>query len=88
MGKIKGVVLNRKQYSLIRKMDHCQMTLWAEALYKSGYEDGRQSAEGLDISEIREVLYQVNGIGKKRADDIISALERELEHKLPSQKVS
>ena len=30
MGKIKGFMLNRKQYNLIRKMDHCQMTLYVE----------------------------------------------------------
>ena len=30
MGKVKGFMLNRKQYDRIRKMDHCQMTLWAE----------------------------------------------------------
>ncbi len=45
MSKIKDFILNRKQYDRIRKMDHCQMTLWAESLYKSGYEDGQKAAE-------------------------------------------
>lgn len=65
MGKIKGFMLNRKQYNRIRKMDHCQMTLWAESVYKSGYTDGKEAASGLTAPEIREVLLQVKGIGEK-----------------------
>ena len=33
MGKIKGFILNRKQYDIIRNMVLCQMTLWAESVY-------------------------------------------------------
>lgn len=79
MGKIKGFMLNRKQYQQIRKMDHCQMTLWAESVYKSGYADGRKSAEGLTSEEIREVLAGVKGIGEKRIEDIVAALEKAME---------
>ncbi len=66
MGKIKGFILNRKQYDRIRRMDHCQMTLWAESVYKSGYTDGKEAASGLTAPEIREVLLQVKGIGEKK----------------------
>lgn len=52
MGKIKGFLLNRKQYDRIRKMDHCQMTLYVESIYKSGYADGQKAAEGLTALEI------------------------------------
>lgn len=81
MGKIKGFILNRKQYNRIRKMDHCQMTLWAESLYKSGYSDGQKAAEGLTASEIREVLLAVKGIGEKRVEVIVAALDAALEEK-------
>lgn len=81
MGKIKGFILNRKQYNRIRKMDHCQMTLWAESLYKSGYSDGQKAAEGLTVSEIREVLLAVKGIGEKRVEVIVAALDAALEEK-------
>lgn len=74
MGKIKGFILNRKQYDRIRRMDHCQMTLWAESVYKSGYADGQKAAEGLTASEIREVLLKVKGLGEKRVDTIVNAL--------------
>lgn len=74
MGKIKGFLLNRKQYERIRKMDHCQMTLYVESIYKSGYEDGKKDAEGLTESEVRDVILGVKGIGPKKAEDIVKAL--------------
>lgn len=81
MGKIKGFLLNRKQYERIRKMDHCQMTLYVESIYKSGYVDGKKDAEGLTANEIREVLLQVKGIGEKRVDTIVLALEAAMNNK-------
>ena len=75
-------MLNRKQYNRIRKMDHCQMTLWAESVYKSGYSDGKESASGLTAPEIREVLLQVKGIGEKKVDIITAALEEAMEQKI------
>lgn len=81
MGKIKGFILNRKQYDRIRKMDHCQMTLWAESVYKSGYADSKEAADGLTAPEIREVLLQVKGIGEKKVDAITAALEKTMEQK-------
>ena len=81
MGKIKGFLLNRKQYDRIRKMDHCQMTLYIESIYKSGYADGQKAAEGLTASEIREVLLKVKGLGEKRVDAIVSALAEAINSK-------
>ena len=46
MGKIKEFILNRKQYDKIRKMDHCQMTMWAESIYKSGYKRWQGGGRG------------------------------------------
>lgn len=86
MGKIKGFVLNRKQYERIRKMDHCQMTLWAESLYKSGFADGKKYADGLTADEVREVVLSLKGIGEKRATNIIEALVVKMDEK--SQKIS
>lgn len=81
MSKIKGFVLNRKQYDRIRRMDHCQMTLWAESMYKSGFADGKKSAEGLTADEVREVVLGVRGIGEKRAATIVNALVKKMEEK-------
>lgn len=81
MGKIKGFILNRKQYIRIRKMDHCQMTLWAESVYKSGYADGQKAAEGLTVDEMNAVILGIKGIGEKRAADIAAALSLALENR-------
>lgn len=81
MGKIKGFQLNRKQYQQIRKMDHCQMTLYVESIYKSGFQDGMDAASGLTTAEIKEVLLQVKGIGEKKVDIIAEALEKAMEQK-------
>ena len=75
----KGVfILNRKDWNRVRKMDHCQMTLWAESIYKSGFRDGNESADGLTIDEMKNVILSVNGIGEKRAVTIAEALQAAL----------
>ena len=81
MGKTKGFILNRKQYQKIRRMDHCQMTLWAESVYKSGFKDGQEATPGLTSQEIRDALQPVKGIGAKRMDSIIEALSLALEER-------
>lgn len=75
----KGVfILNRKDWNRIRKMDHCQMTLWAESIYKSGFRDGSEATEGLTLDEMKEVILSVKGIGEKRAVAIAEALHSAL----------
>ena len=75
----KGVfILNRKDWNRVRKMDHCQMTLWAESIYKSGFRDGNESADGLTIDEMKNVILSVKGIGEKRAVTIAEALQAAL----------
>jgi hypothetical protein len=81
MGKTKGFILNRKQYQNIRRMDHCQMTLWAESVYKSGFKDGQEATPGLTSQEIRDALQPVKGIGAKRLDSIVEALDAALQEK-------
>jgi hypothetical protein len=74
MAKNKAFILNRKQYDHIRKMDHCQMTLWAESVYKSGFKDGKDSADGLTEEEVKKIILSVKGIGEKKANDIMQAI--------------
>ena len=69
--------LNRKDYLNIKKMDHRQMSLWAESMYKSGFEDRQVSVPRLDISLIKKALLSVKGIGEKKTADIIIAIEKE-----------
>ena len=53
------------------------MTLWAESMYKSGFENGQTSVPRLDISLIKKALLSVKGIGEKKTADIIVAIEKE-----------
>nr|DAY45441.1 MAG TPA: hypothetical protein [Caudoviricetes sp.] len=74
----KDIVINRKQYQSIQKMDHNQMNLYIQSIYKSGYTDGVKSVPGIDIAEIKKVLLSIKGLGTKRVADILAALEKEL----------
>lgn len=74
----KDIVINRKEYQNIRKMDHNQMNLYIQSIYKSGYTDGVKSVPGIDISKINEILLGIKGLGAKRVADILEALEKEL----------
>jgi hypothetical protein len=74
----KDIVINRKEYQSIRKMDHNQMNVYLQEIYKSGYADGVKSVPGIDIAEIKKVLLSIKGLGTKRVADILEALEKEL----------
>lgn len=78
----KDVVINRKEYQNIKKMDHNQMNLYIQSIYKSGYMDGfkagTESVPGIDIAEIKKILLSVKGLGEKRVEAILAALEKEM----------
>lgn len=74
----KDIVINRKEYQNIRKMDHNQMNLYIQSIYKSGYAEGVKSVPGIDISKISDTLLTVKGLGEKRVEAILAALEKEL----------
>lgn len=69
--------LNRKVYKNIKKMDHNQMTLWVESMYKSGFEDGEKEADkgSLTFEDVHEALAGIKGLGEKRISAICEALE-------------
>ena len=74
----KDIVINRKEYQNIRKMDHNQMNLYLQEIYKSGYAEGVKSVPGIDITEIKKVLLSIKGLGEKKVEAILLALEKEL----------
>nr|DAK35817.1 MAG TPA: hypothetical protein [Caudoviricetes sp.] len=78
----KDIVINRKQYQNIKKMDHNQMNLYIQSIYKSGYAEGVKSVPGIDIAEIKKALLSVKGLGEKRVEAILSALEKEFENEI------
>ena len=70
--------INRKEYQNIRKMDHNQMNLYIQSIYKSGFEEGVKSVSGNDIADIEKVILGIKGLGAKRVAAIVAALEKEL----------
>lgn len=78
----KDIVINRKEYQNIRKMDHNQMNVYLQNIYKNAYMDGfkagTESVPGIDIAEIQKVLLSIKGLGEKRVEAILLALEKEL----------
>jgi hypothetical protein len=74
----KDIVINRKQYQSIKKMDHNQMNLYIQSIYKSGFEDGKAAVPGIDIQYIADIVRGVKGVGEKRAAEIVKALEVEM----------
>lgn len=75
MGKFK---LSWNLYTSIVKMNMSQMSIFCQDLYYQGVLDGKKSAEGLNLEEIREVLLSVPGIGEKRCAAICEAFERRM----------
>ena len=74
----KDIVINRKEYQAIKKKDHNQMNLYLQEIYKNGYMDGVKSVPSIDIAEIKKTLLSVKGLGEKRVEAILAALEKRL----------
>lgn len=74
----KNVTINRKEYERIKKYDRTQMDTFIQSVYKNGYTDGVRSVPGIDIAEVRKTLLSVKGLGEKRVEAILAALEKEM----------
>lgn len=84
--KTRGYELPRKSWERIRKMDHRQMSQWAERFYTNAYQDGKKAAEGLSENEIKGVLLAVRGIGEKKAEAIMTAIKEAAEEKTGKER--
>lgn len=73
----KGVMpeITREIYKAVKKFDRQQFTSFCTDLYKYGYEDGRESVPGVDITAVYEVVAAVKGIGPKKLGEIKARLE-------------
>ena len=58
------------------------MNLYIQSIYQSGYAEGVKSVPGIDIAEIKKALLSVKGLGEKRVECIIAALEKEFENEI------
>lgn len=77
----KQMVLNRKMYKDIKRMDHQEMSNYLSRYYMNAYDQGKEDAEGLKADELREVLLTVKGIGPAKTENIMVAVEKALSEK-------
>lgn len=60
-------LITRARYKSIKAFDHQQMEQFCTDVYKSGYQDGRESVPGVDIEAIMKAIENTKGIGAKKA---------------------
>lgn len=77
MAKIKvDWELNRKQYLLIRKMDHNEMQQYLNAVYRNGLAAGKREAAGPSFNALlaMEAISKIKGIGPAKLEQIKLAM--------------
>lgn len=68
-------LITRARYKSIKTFDHQQMEQFCTDIYKSGYQDGRESVPGVDITAIMKAIENTKGIGAKKLADIRASIE-------------
>lgn len=71
----------RKDYETVKRMDRQQFEQFCKALYEEGQQSVLEVRNSIDFDDVRAVLMEVKGIGQKRADQIMLALEKRMEGK-------
>lgn len=73
----KGVMpeITREMYKSIKKYDRQQFTAFCTDLYGFGFQDGRESVHGVDITAIMKAIENTKGIGAKKLADIRASIE-------------
>lgn len=81
MKKEKGIT--RAQYKSLKRMDHKKMEGFIKNLYTEGYKEGKKAAQpSVKPSDIAEVLVGVEGIGIKKAAEIMKVINKLYAEKL------
>ncbi len=68
-------LLTRAKYKAIKAFDHQQMEQFCMDVYKGGFQDGRESVPGIDITAIMKAIGNTKGIGAKKLADIKASIE-------------
>lgn len=71
-----GHILRREDYKRVKKMDRTQFEGFCKTLYLEGYQDGRKSVPGIDISQVKEAIAETKGIGANRLQAIMDSIEK------------
>ena len=68
-------LITRAKYKTIKAFDHRQMEQFCTDIYKSGYQDGRESVPGVDIENVMKAVENTKGIGQKKLAGIRASVE-------------
>ena len=68
-------LLTRAKYKAIKAFDHQQMEQFCMDVYKGGFQDGRESVPGVDITAIMAAIGNTKGIGKVKMGAIQANIE-------------
>ncbi len=73
----KGIMptITRATYKSVKKFDRQQFEKFCMDLYEFGYEDGRESVPGVDLTMVYEAIAGIRGIGQKKLGEIKARIE-------------
>ena len=67
--------ITREIYKSVKKFDRQDFQSFCRDLYGYGFEDGRASVPGVDLTKIYEVIAGTKGIGPKKMEEIKRNIE-------------
>ena len=67
--------VTREVYKAVKKYDRQQFSDFCMSIYKSGFEDGRDSVPGIDVKKIFQVIADSKGIGPVKLAEIKANIE-------------
>ncbi len=67
--------VTREVYKAVKKYDRQQFSDFCMSIYKSGFEDGRDSVPGIDVNKIFQVIAESKGIGPVKLAEIKANIE-------------
>ena len=71
--------VTREIYKSVKKFDRQQFQSFCKDLYLFGFEDGRASVPGIDVTKIYEAIEGTKGIGPKKAAGIRASIEKAMQ---------
>lgn len=74
MAKREQWELNRKKYQEIRKMDHKEMEMYLNAVYRNGLKAGEKAAGSFDMNICLTAVSEIKGIGPAKVEQIRLAM--------------
>lgn len=67
--------VTREVYKAVKKYDRQQFSDFCMSIYKSGFEDGRESVPGIDVKKVFDVIAASKGIGPVKLAEIKANIE-------------